>query len=180
MMNKKILLCLALCGLISTAAFGQGFSQGDNMFNLYGSGASDTDLDTTNLAFDFSWGHFFTENIAAELRQGLQLSEDELTSGSSRIAVDWYFEGQRVWPFIGANLGYAYGDFISDTWIGGPEVGLKWFVNETTYILGMVEYQFFFDEAEDDDGGAFGGGGAEETGFEDGQFVYSIGIGFKF
>ena len=72
-------------------------------------------------------------------------------------------------PYIGANIGYAYGDQVNDTFLAGPEGGVKYFVNNTTFIFLSVEYQFFFDEGDDIEGA-----------FSDGQFVYGLGIGFKF
>ena len=55
----------------------------------------------------------------------------------------------RWWPFVGGSLGYIYGDAVSDTWVAGPEAGVRYFVNETTFILGLVEYEFFFDNADE-------------------------------
>ncbi|MGH7215097.1 MAG: hypothetical protein ACREIT_10075 [Tepidisphaeraceae bacterium] len=47
--------------------------------------------------------------------------------------------------------------------------GVKFFVNSTPFIFLMAEYQFFFEDS-DDAGDAF----------DDGQFVYSLGIGLRF
>ena len=49
-----------------------------------------------------------------------------------------------------------------------PELGLKWYLTETAFLLGLVEYQFFFEDAED----------ADDT-FSDGSFVYTLGIGVR-
>jgi hypothetical protein len=50
----------------------------------------------------------------------------------------------------------------------GVEGGLKFFVNNTTFLIAMIEYQWFLHSA--------------NTGSESntGQFVYAVGIGFKF
>ena len=78
--------------------------------------------------------------------------------------------GERIvrgWqPFIGAQLGYIYGDNTSDTWVAGPEAGVKYFINSTTFVVGAVEYQFFFDDSDD-----------ASDNFDDGQFIYSLGLG---
>jgi hypothetical protein len=47
----------------------------------------------------------------------------------------------------------------------GLEGGLKYFVNSTTFVLGRLEYQWLLDD--------------DEEGFDDGQWVYVVGIGFK-
>lgn len=46
---------------------------------------------------------------------------------------------------------------------------MKCFVNDTTFINGGIEYQFLFKDSEDAD-----------DNFDNGRFVYIIGIGFKF
>ena len=162
------LLCLVLSG----AGFAQGFTQGDKVFSLGGSGASDKDFEDNTFTIEGSLGYFFTDNIEAAIRQGLDFADtarnDNEWAASTRVAADHDFDLGRVWPFVGASLGYVYGDAVSDTWVAGPEAGLRYFVNNTTFILGMVEYQFFFDEADE-----------AEDAFEDGRFVYTLSIGFR-
>jgi|SRR5829696_7823074 len=70
-----------------------------------------------------------------------------------------------------ASLGYVYGDLVNDRFIAGPEAGLKLYFHENhdVFIFGRIEYQFFFEDSDN----------ADDT-FEDGQFVYSIGVGFGF
>ena len=81
------------------------------------------------------------------------------------MAGDYHLDLGRFWPFFGANLGYVYGEDVSDTWALGLEGGLKYFVNSTTFVLGRVEYQWLLDD--------------DDEGFGDGQWVYVVGIGFK-
>jgi hypothetical protein len=71
-------------------------------------------------------------------------------------------------PYVGANIGYVYGDGVHDTFEAGPEGGVKFFVNSTTFIKLGVEYEFFFDKGDD-----------TSNAFSDGQFIYSLGIGFR-
>jgi hypothetical protein len=151
----------------------KGFLAGDTMFNLAGSGSSDEDVDNTIFGMEMSLGHFLTDCLAGEIRQGFNIVDvpgnDDDWSASTRGALDLYFNLGCLWPFVGANIGYVYGDAVSDTWVAGPEAGLKCFVNTTTYLFGMVEYQFYFDDSDEVD-----------DAFDDGRFVYSLGIGFKF
>lgn len=74
----------------------------------------------------------------------------------------------RFWPFVGVSLGYVYGDAVEDTWVAGPEAGLRYFVNETTFVVGMVEYEFFFEDSDE-----------AEDAFDDGRFVYTLAMGFR-
>jgi hypothetical protein len=46
---------------------------------------------------------------------------------------------------------------------------VKFFVNDTTFITAGIEYQVLFEDASDAD-----------DNFDDGRFVYLLGIGFKF
>jgi hypothetical protein len=50
-----------------------------------------------------------------------------------------------------------------------PEAGLKWFVNNTTFIFAQIEYQIFLDRHS-----------SSSVNFSDGVFVYGLGIGFRF
>jgi hypothetical protein len=83
--------------------------------------------------------------------------------GTTALALDWHFDLGQWQPYIGANVGFAYGD-LNDTGFAGPEGGVKYFVNSTTYIEASVAYSWFFDSDED---------------LDDGQFVYGLGIGFR-
>ena len=69
---------------------------------------------------------------------------------------------------LNADIGYRYGD-VHNTFVAGPEGGVKYFVNSTTFVQFNVNYQFFFDNNTDSAGDAF----------SDGQFLYSLGIGFR-
>lgn len=162
------LLCLAL----PVATFAQGFTQGDKVLSLGGSGVSDDDFGENNFTVEGSFDYFFTDNISGAIRQGVSFIDtagsDNDWSLSTRVALDYNFDMGRLWPFIGGNFGYLYGDFIDDTFVAGPEAGVRYFVNETTFILGSVEYAFFFDEADEAD-----------SAFDDGRFVYTLAMGFR-
>ena len=74
----------------------------------------------------------------------------------------YHFDLDRWQPYIGANIGYQYGDNVNDSWLAGPEAGVKYFVNATTFIDANVAYEFNLEE-----------------GLDDGAFFYGLGIGFK-
>ena len=177
MKTRVILLSLVVCLVLSAAVLGQGkgFLEGDNTFGLTGVGSSDENLDDTSFGVELSLGHFFSNNLAGELRQGFNFIDQpdqpgsDDWSASTRGALDLYLGTETICPLIGANFGYVYGNAVKDTFIVGPEVGLKWFVNDTTYISALMEYQFFFDKSDN----------VGEV-FTDGRFVYSLGLGFKF
>ncbi len=170
MLTRVAVAVGVLCLILPTITLAQGFSPGDKEVLLNGAGVSDKNFDNSVFSVQGSFGYFFMKNIEAALRQSLSVSDVE-TSGSSwaastRGALDYHFDLGRFWPFVGGNIGFNYGDDVPDTWTAGLEGGLKFFVNSTTFILGMLEYQWFLDSDEDD-------------GFSDGQWIYSVGIGFR-
>lgn len=122
-----------------------------------------------------SLGYFFGDNFEAALRQNVSYSDLNGVSldGGTDVAADLHFplgdQGQFA-PYVGANIGYLYGENgFHDTFEAGPEGGLKVFVNTTTFIFVSVQYEFFFTE-----------GHANHNNFSNGQFVYDLGIGFRF
>jgi hypothetical protein len=65
-------------------------------------------------------------------------------------------------PYIGANVGYEYVDGVNEFFIGGPEVGLPFYIRPKTFIEARIGYQIPFDDADEAD------------------LVYSLGVGFLF
>lgn len=171
MINRVALLVAAFAMLsASTLSFGN-FKQGDWELTLGGSGSNDNDFDAGGGSVSGSLGYFLTDNFEIALRQTVSYAntgDDSAWNGSTRGAIDFHFDLGRWQPFIGVNIGYLYGDNTTDTWEAAPEGGVKYFVNDTTFIFAMAEYQFFFRDA----------GDADEA-FDDGQFVYSLGLGFR-
>lgn len=135
------------------------------------------DLNGFNASGNVSIGYFVTNDLELSIRQTLQYTDVGTTAGggsawdgSTRVAVDYHFTmGDRgqVRPFIGANIGYVYGETVSDTWEAAPEAGVKVMVGSNAFIYVMAEYQFFFNSS-------------DSQAFSDGQFLYTAGVGFRF
>jgi hypothetical protein len=170
-MLRRLLVITMVALLAAPAVSMAQFKQGDWELTLSGNGANGPDFDAVSFAVNGSVGYFFTDQFEAGLRQTIGFSDQgpSTLNGSTRVFVDYHFDMDQWQPYVGANLGYAYGDAVSDTFFAAPEGGVKYFVNDTTFVFFSVEYQFFFDEAEEAD---------EE--FSDGQFLYGLGIGFRF
>jgi len=121
-------------------------------------------------------GYFFGNNDIFEvaLRQNISYSDigPKTLNGSTRVAFDIHIplgdQGQFV-PFIGANVGYLYGDSVVDSWEVAPEGGLKWYLNNTTFLYGMAEYQVILDRHSN-----------VSNAFSDGVVVYTLGVGVRF
>ena len=160
---------MALAVLIPAAVAQAQFQPGDWEVTVSGSGFSDETLDGGTFNVDGSIGYFIDDRWEVSLRQGLGYTD--LTndfSGSTRVALDYHFDMDQWQPFVGVNLGYVYGGQFRDTWAAGPEAGVKYFVNDTTFVYGSVAYDFFFRDA-----------GNINDDFKNGQFVYGVGIGFR-
>jgi hypothetical protein len=139
---------------------------------LGGSGSSDESLDGTVFNIEAGIGCFVTENLEGIWRQGISYADmpgSDNWNGSTRLAFDYHFNSGSWYPYLGANIGFLYGDTVKEQFIAGPEGGVKCFVNDTTFIIGGLEYQFLFKDAKEAD-----------DNFDNGRFVYIIAIGFKF
>ncbi len=165
MLRKLIWVPLVAIALLPTVAHAQ-FQQGDWTLTLAGSGSSDRDFDSTGLTGAGVLGYFFTDQIEFNFRQGISYFDSQGASsqfsGSSAFGADFHFDLDKWQPFLGAALGYRYGDGVEDDFFAVPEGGLKYFVNNTTYIFGSVGYQFGFEGSSAND-----------------LWIYALGIGFR-
>lgn len=146
---------------------------GDWEVTLGGGGSNNKDFDTGAGNVNGSIGYYFTENLELSLRQGISYADadnaESSWAGSSRIALDYHFNLERWRPFLGVNFGGFYGENLNDSWAAGLEAGVKYYVMEKTFIFGMAEYAWAFNDADEAD-----------DAFDDGQFIYSLGLGFNF
>lgn len=166
------LVALAVCGIAALASTAKAV---DNPWelSLAGSGQNSSRFNGVEVGGDVNIGYYFTDNIEAGVRQSLNYSDLGGVSlvASTRVALDFNIPmgDHNQWvPFVGANIGYDYGKGVTDTWEAAPEAGVKYYLNSTTFIYGSVEYQFFFRK-----------GSSVSGGFKDGDFVYSVGVGFR-
>ena len=169
-MLRRLFVVAALAMLIFPAASKAQFQSGNWELTLAGSGTNGPDFDGVSFGVNGSLGYFLTDQFELSVRQTVNYSDFVGSSwnGSTRVAADFHFDMDRWQPFVGANIGFVYGEGVKDTWEAAPEAGVKYFVNSTTFIYLSAEYQFFFDQGDDVD-----------SAFSDGSFVYTLGVGFK-
>jgi len=177
-MLRRFWLVSIVTLLLLPAAVQAQFKQSDWELTLNGTGANGPDFDGTSFSVGGSLGYFFTDQLEFSIRQTIGFTDIGVSgnlNGSTRVALDYHFDLGRVGsfpavvPFIGGEFGYVYGDAVNDSFEAGPEAGLKFFVNNTTFVFLAAEYQFFFNQGDD----------ASDS-FSNGQFIYSLGIGFRF
>ena len=166
-MLRKAFMVVAALALVPTFAKAD-FKQGAWELTLGGSGSSNRGLTTGSFNANASLGYFMSKDLELAVRQSVGYSDfnaGTTITGSTRVAVDYHFDMGNLKPFIGANLGYSYGSRgVKDTWEVAPEAGVKYFLNSTTFVYVMTEYQVFF---------AHG----SSANFDKGAFIYSLGLG---
>jgi hypothetical protein len=180
---KRILFAVSLVALcpavaaaqstpISDAAFGP--QQGSHEFTLSGTGSNDNEFDRGTFGVTASYGYYFSRNLELSARQSVNWTAvnnaDDQINASTRGGLDYHFDVTPRWrPYIGASIGAIYGEGVSDTGTIGPEIGVKYYVNPSTFIGLQTEYQFLFKGSDDIDNNV-----------DDGRFVYTLGMGFNF
>lgn len=181
---RRVLLAAAAMALLPGLALAQsqrsgestefqGARAGSQEITLSGTGSNDRRFDDGSFGVTGSYGWFLTDGWEVSARQSfnwVNAGDNNSLNGTTRLAIDYHFlSGSRLRPFIGANIGATYGDGVHDTGIVGPEVGLKYFVNSTTFVIAQTEYQYFFDNGDE-----------VADNFDDGAFVHTLGLGFIF
>jgi hypothetical protein len=145
------------------------FQAGNWELELGGSGTANKQVSAGNFAIAADLGYFLTKNIEVAVRQSVGFADAQhsksIVTASTAIAADWNFDMGNFVPFVGGNVGYAYGNNgFKDQWAAGPEAGLKWFLNSTTFVYGIVEYEILF-------------GGNHVNSSNNGLFMYQVGLG---
>ncbi|TVR96464.1 MAG: hypothetical protein EA406_11930 [Rhodospirillales bacterium] len=173
---KRFLVALPVVALAWSPALAQevppyhpdpGPVAGNWEWTLTGSGLSTKEFDDNAFGFTTSVGYYWTKNILFSFRQSIAFSVGsdvrDSWAGVSRVAADYQFDFGRWQPFIGVNFGGIYGKDVRNTAAAGPEIGLKYYVNESTFAFGMVEYPISF-----------------RDGIDEAVLQYSVGLGVNF
>ena len=155
---------MALAG----AAYAQdnaGPSKGDWETTLSGNGTSNNDFDNHTFSVTGSAGKYLSDHALVGVRQSLNFVDvengDDQTNFSTRLFADYVFDMGRWRPFVGVNFGGIYGENVNDTFAAGPEIGVKYYADQHTFVYLQGEYQFTFRDADNatdaaDDGCASG------------------------
>lgn len=151
-----------------------GARSGDWEFTLGGGGSSNQDMDNSLGGVNFSIGHFLSDTFELSVRQSVNYSNGSggggaNYDGSTFVAIDQHFCTGRLRPFAGLNVGYLYGDTTNNTFAAGIEGGLKFYVQAKTFLFALANYAWTFERA----------GDADEN-FDEGAFLWTVGVGFRF
>lgn len=180
MNSKSMTIGAALWALAvsSTAAQAQGLTlwgaeKGNWEFTLGGGGTSSPGFSVNAGSFNASIGYYLTHHIELGVRQSFSFAmgdDDSTSSGATRAAADYHFllgEKSQFRPYLGVSIGGIYGDGVSKSLTAGLEGGVKYYVLAKTFLYGHMEYQWSLD-----------GGGSDH--FDQGAWLYMVGVGFNF
>ncbi|MBI2510664.1 MAG: hypothetical protein HYV96_01680 [Opitutae bacterium] len=150
-----------------------GPHRGDRELIIGGSGGADRSFDNSFGGATVSYGYFVSDSLSSILRQSINYSNPEDTgsqwNGATRFAVDQHFLEGPLRPFLGANVGRIYGERVRDSWVAGLEGGMKYYVQPRTFLHATIEYGWLFQHARSID-----------DRFDNGQWNWSLGVGFNF
>lgn len=173
----KLLLALSIAALCGTAAAADpaaappytadpGPHAGNWEATLTGSGQSDDKFKDNNLGITGSLGYFYTDNWLFSIKQGLgttDVGNSNLINARTVLQGAYQFDMGKWQPYLGMNVGAVYGAGINDSASFGPEAGIKYYVNESTFLYGNMAYDVPIDEC-----------------CHDGTVPYAFGVGFNF
>ena len=145
---------------------------GEWEITLAGAGSNDKDFEDGQFNITVDASHYFSELTSLGVRQTvgfLNSGDSNFWDGATSVVGQLHFGDTPLRPYIGAEIGYLYGDEVNDTFFGGPEAGLRYYVKPEAFIFGRASYQFLFDSGDEID-----------DRFDDGRFVYTVGVGFTF
>lgn len=97
------------------------------------------------------------------------IPEEKVWDDTTRLIVDYYFGSGEITPLVGISMGYVQKENEKKQLLARPKIGLKYYMNPSTYLYGLLEYQLLFDET-----------ARLPDVYDDGEFVYGIGLGLTF
>lgn len=150
-----------------------GPHRGDRELIIGGSGGTDHRFDNSFGGATVSYGYFVNDSLSGGLRQSINYTNPDNAgaqwNAATRLAVDQHFLDGPFRPFLGANVGRIYGDNVRDSWVAGLEGGAKYYVQPRTFLHATLEYGWLFQHARSID-----------DRFDNGQWNWSLGVGFNF
>ena len=151
-----------------------GPQAGSSEFTIGGSGSTNRNLNNSIGGGAASYGYYFSSAWEGVIRQQLDYSHPQGSTdtwnGETDGALDFHLiDTGAVRPFVGANLGWLYGNHSRDTAGAGLEGGAKFYVLPRTFIYAMADYGWLFRHDK-----------AVASRINTGIWTWSVGMGFNF
>lgn len=169
MLRKLLVPALAL--LAVPAVSSAQFEAGDYELTLSATASAPKDVDGAFIGGRVTLGYFLTKEAEVSLRQEVNYLDNDVDlpnvdntawGGLTHAAFDYHFDFGALQPFVGVYGGYEYPAGSQGYPSIGPEVGVKYFVNGTTFVFGRVGYTYQLSDPDES------------------FFVGEAGIGFRF
>ncbi|MEE9403844.1 MAG: hypothetical protein V3V20_03035 [Algisphaera sp.] len=141
-------------------------------WTLSGAGESDTAFEESGANFTAEANHYLTQSLSVGVRQSVGIVEranNASWNAATSVFGQWHLGKGQLRPFIGLEAGYLYGDGVTETFFGGPEMGTRFYLRDNTFLYGRGSYSFLVTSSDDAD-----------ARFDEGRLVYSFGVGFSF
>jgi hypothetical protein len=128
--------------------------------------------DVGSISGDVGFGYYVAPRLSLGIRQTLSYNfiddAPDTWLASTIPFVEYSFGQGNVRPFLGAFVGGIYND-DEGTGTAGPSAGLRWYLNDSTALVGRYRYEWFFDDIAIKD--------ATDT--RDGNHVVTVGLSFS-
>ncbi|HSE82938.1 MAG TPA: hypothetical protein VLB01_00150 [Thermodesulfobacteriota bacterium] len=160
----------ALLAFVATPSYSVQ-SVGSSEIQVSGGFFHAQDSNTSDLSADVSYGYYFFQPLEVGIRQGINYTfinnADNPWLATTTPFIDYYFFADRNFqPFVGGFGGIVWND-DDITGTIGPEGGIKYYVNDTTFLEARYRYEWFFNDFD-----------VIEDEASDGNQVVTVGIGF--
>jgi hypothetical protein len=174
MKRLAILLCVILATPFPALAVESwGFLEGDWAIAIQAGTRPGAGLEAPCPPLDIALADALRDRLEWGIRHGLYYGEgadgDDTRKTAAHGFVDYHFDHDRWRSFLGANLEFFDDLSAGASWSAGPEGGLTCFLTPTAFVMTLIEYNFTFDDAD-----------RVHEAFNDGRFVYSLGLGLRY
>jgi hypothetical protein len=170
-MIKAVRAAVFVLVLLASSAVTAAPQRGAHELQVSGGLFHSEGSDEGNFNADLSWGYYLTPGWQFGLRQALNYNfiddERDIWTATTSPFLNYNFRvTDIIVPYLGGFLGLVWNDRDATGTIG-PQVGVKFFVHESTFLNLGYRYEFFFDRIDTIDDNSTRG-----------NHVFNIGVGF--
>lgn len=174
MLSKRrtpvIAIILLLLSMTSAAQAESMYPQDGLKLNVVDTGKNSEEQNQAGLPSSVNITRFLDlEEIFNQEVSFVDIPQEKVWDDSTRLVADYYFGSGEIVPLVGISMGYIQKEDEEDQIVARPKIGLKYFMNPNAYLYGLLEYQLRFQHDED-----------LYDVYNQGQFVYGIGLGLSF